>query len=154
MARTLQKQLIRVPAQTFASWCAEVRELAGERWPVVADQAPTLHHAAIGGVLRRRFWRGRNLSSQLAKLATGHNTVYWTAKIQKNAERDQLQTRALETMGWRVLRFWETDVYRQASGIADQSPRQDRALDRRGIGSRIRIRTVFPFAASRVGPID
>jgi DNA mismatch endonuclease Vsr len=29
------------------------------------------------------FWHSRNLSSQLAKLATGHNPVYWTAKIQK-----------------------------------------------------------------------
>jgi hypothetical protein len=42
MARTLQKQLIRVQAQTFADWCAEVRDLAGERWPEVADQCATV----------------------------------------------------------------------------------------------------------------
>jgi hypothetical protein len=49
MARTLQKQLIRVQAQTFADWCAEVRDLAGERWPEVADQAPTLYAVWGGG---------------------------------------------------------------------------------------------------------
>jgi hypothetical protein len=50
MARTLQKQLIRVQPQPFADWCAEVRDLAGERWPKVSDQAPTLY-AVMG---RRR----------------------------------------------------------------------------------------------------
>jgi hypothetical protein len=49
MARTLQKQLIRVQAQTFADWCAEVRDLAGERWPEVADQCATLYAVWGGG---------------------------------------------------------------------------------------------------------
>ena len=66
------------------------------------------------------FWHGRDLNSRLAKLAKGHNPEYWIAKVRKNAERDRLQTLALEAMGWKVLRFWETDVYRQTSGIADQ----------------------------------
>jgi DNA mismatch endonuclease (patch repair protein) len=66
------------------------------------------------------FWHGRDLTGRLARLAKGHNSEYWVAKIRKNAERDRLQTRALEAMGWKVLRFWETDVYQQASSIADQ----------------------------------
>jgi hypothetical protein len=49
MARTLQKQLIRVQAQPFADWCAEVRDLAGERWPEVADQCATLYATWGGG---------------------------------------------------------------------------------------------------------
>ena len=28
--------------KTFSDWCAEVRELAGERWPDFSEQAPTL----------------------------------------------------------------------------------------------------------------
>jgi hypothetical protein len=31
MARNIQKQLIRVQAQTFSKWCLEVRDLAGQR---------------------------------------------------------------------------------------------------------------------------
>ena len=49
MAKTLQKQLIRVQAQTFADWCAEVRDLAGERWPEVSDQCATLYAVWGGG---------------------------------------------------------------------------------------------------------
>ncbi len=49
MARTLQKQLIRGQAQTCADWCAEVRDMAGERWPEVSDQAPTLYAVWGGG---------------------------------------------------------------------------------------------------------
>jgi hypothetical protein len=37
VARTLQKQLIRAQAATFADWCAEAHDLAGERWPEVSD---------------------------------------------------------------------------------------------------------------------
>jgi hypothetical protein len=42
-ANATQKQLIRAHAQTFADWCAEVRDLADERWPEVSDEAPTLY---------------------------------------------------------------------------------------------------------------
>ncbi len=35
------------------------------------------------------------------------NAQYWSPKLQKNAERDRLQTAALESDGWTVLRFWE-----------------------------------------------
>jgi len=35
MARTtLTKHVARRQEQTFADWCVEVRDLAGERWPV------------------------------------------------------------------------------------------------------------------------
>jgi hypothetical protein len=49
MTRALQKQLIRLQSVTFADWCAEVRDLAGERWPEVSDQAPTLYAVWGGG---------------------------------------------------------------------------------------------------------
>ena len=49
MARTLQKHIGRRQDQTFADWCAEIRELAGERWPEFSDQAPTLYAVWGGG---------------------------------------------------------------------------------------------------------
>jgi hypothetical protein len=49
MARNLQTKIIRVQAHTFADWCAEVRELAGERWPEVSDQCATLYAVWGGG---------------------------------------------------------------------------------------------------------
>lgn len=35
--------------QTFADWCVEIRDLAGERWPDFSDQAPTLYAVWGGG---------------------------------------------------------------------------------------------------------
>ena len=49
MARALQKHIIRAQAATFADWCADVRDLAGERWAEVSDQAPTLYAVWGGG---------------------------------------------------------------------------------------------------------
>lgn len=66
------------------------------------------------------FWHGRDLSERLAILARGHNAAYWVAKVQRNVERDQCQTKTLEASGWIVLRFWETDILRHVSDVADQ----------------------------------
>lgn len=92
-----------------------------------------LHHAGLPGrpdivFTKQRivvfcdgdFWHGRDLDRRLAKLAAGHNAVYWLAKVQRNVERDRLQTGALEASGWTVLRFWETDILRRAGYVADQ----------------------------------
>jgi hypothetical protein len=50
MARTtLTKHVARRQEQTFADWCVEVRDLAGERWPDFSDQAPTLYAVWGGG---------------------------------------------------------------------------------------------------------
>jgi DNA mismatch endonuclease (patch repair protein) len=66
------------------------------------------------------FWHGRDIEARLAKLVQGHNAAYWVAKVQRNIERDQRQTHDLEMEGWAVLRFWETDLLREASKIADR----------------------------------
>ena len=65
------------------------------------------------------FWHGRDLEHRLARLAAGHNAPYWVAKIRTNCERDQRRTLELEALCWRVLRFWESDIQRNASQIAE-----------------------------------
>jgi len=65
------------------------------------------------------FWHGRDVDTRLAKLAQGHNAIYWVAKVRRNIERDLSNTRALESSGWVVLRFWETDLLREPSIYAD-----------------------------------
>ncbi|SRR6266705_3436663 len=66
------------------------------------------------------FWHGRHLETRVAKLARGHNPVYWITKVRRNAERDTERTQTLKAMGWVVLRFWETDIRRDVKRIADQ----------------------------------
>jgi DNA mismatch endonuclease, patch repair protein len=69
------------------------------------------------------FWHGRDLERRLERLGRGHNAAYWTAKVQRNFERDRQSTYALNAAGWKVLRFWETDVLRETTKVADQVER-------------------------------
>ena len=64
------------------------------------------------------FWHGRDLSARLAKLAAGHNAPYWVAKIESNVARDRRNDAALRADGWLVLRYWESQVLRDAEEIA------------------------------------
>ena len=60
------------------------------------------------------FWHGKKLSEErLARMSQ-----YWREKIRKNVERDQTNTKTLEMSGWRVLRYDDRDVGRQAEQIA------------------------------------
>jgi DNA mismatch endonuclease, patch repair protein len=66
------------------------------------------------------FWHGRDLDVRLARLAHGHNAAYWIAKVTRNVERDEEQTRILESSGWAVIRLWESDIVRRLSEAADR----------------------------------
>ena len=64
------------------------------------------------------FWHGRDWPALHARLEKRANPGYWIPKIARNIERDAEQTAALENAGWRVLRFWETDVLRDPLAAA------------------------------------
>lgn len=63
------------------------------------------------------FWHGRNWDILSKKLLGGHNSAYWVTKVLSNVQRDLRVNRTLHEMGWRVLRFWETDIKRSPSLI-------------------------------------
>lgn len=56
------------------------------------------------------FWHGRDLRKRVRRLAGGHNAPYWVEKLKANVRRDRKTDRALRKSGWKVLRFWESDV--------------------------------------------
>lgn len=64
------------------------------------------------------FWHGRALGRRLKKLAAGHNAQYWTAKVQRNVDRDRKQSAELRRAGWLVLRYWETDILSDPKNVA------------------------------------
>lgn len=64
------------------------------------------------------FWHGRGLEQRLRKLATGHNASYWIEKIKGNVRRDRRVRRFLRDLGWKVLRFWESDVRANPERVA------------------------------------
>jgi DNA mismatch endonuclease (patch repair protein) len=64
------------------------------------------------------FWHGRDWESRRVRLARGSNADYWLSKIGRNIERDQTCTGLLVSMGWTVVRVWETDVLPNPEQIA------------------------------------
>lgn len=68
------------------------------------------------------FWHARGLVEDGEKafrstLRTARQD-WWVAKLRRNAERDADVSAMLEKEGWRVLRFWESDVQSDVSRIA------------------------------------
>lgn len=64
------------------------------------------------------FWHGRNWEDRRRKLSKGTNAGYWTAKIRRNRQRDRETTARLEADGWRVLRFWESEIDDDVEAVA------------------------------------
>jgi len=56
------------------------------------------------------FWHGKHWRRRKARLARGHNSDYWIAKITRNISRDRARNFKLRASGWTVLRFWESDI--------------------------------------------
>ena len=55
-------------------------------------------------------WRKRKLTSVDDQFVATDNKTYWQAKIRKNRQRDFRNTSALLDLGWKVLRFWGSDL--------------------------------------------
>jgi len=49
------------------------------------------------------FWHGCSEHGRSPRT----NSTYWTAKIELNQNRDQIQTEVLARLGWVVVRIWE-----------------------------------------------
>lgn len=64
------------------------------------------------------FWHGRHWAARRRRLQRGENAAYWTAKIESNRRRDRATNLLLRRAGWRVLRFWETDILRDPAAAA------------------------------------
>jgi len=64
------------------------------------------------------FWHGREWESRQKKLALGHNSAYWLAKIGRNIDRDWQNTQELLDRGWTVLHIWESEILADPEKVA------------------------------------
>lgn len=77
------------------------------------------------------FWHGCPLHYVRPRSRLDH----WTGKLRINVDRDRRQTLELESLGWRVLRVWEHEVYEELSEVVQkirqalESPEPERAPD-------------------------
>lgn len=54
------------------------------------------------------YWHGYDWENRNQRIKS--NRDYWVPKIERNMERDQEVTEALQNEGWLVLRFWEWQI--------------------------------------------
>ena len=57
------------------------------------------------------FWHGRNWEKR--KNDHKSNCEFWHSKIERNIERDKEVNEHLNTLGWKVFRFWETEITKE-----------------------------------------
>jgi len=55
------------------------------------------------------FWHGRR-AKEIKGEAFKKNKEFWVNKLRENRKRDARINRTLRKAGWRVLRFWDTDI--------------------------------------------
>lgn len=59
------------------------------------------------------FWHGRDWDS--AKNAFKSNKEFWLPKIERNIMHDNQVNMALAQSGWKIFRFWDTDIHADAT---------------------------------------
>lgn len=64
-------------------------------------------------------WARRGFDSLEAQFRSA-NRERWVAKLRRNMERDRQVTSQLQSEGWIVLRFWESEVRNDPDAIVDR----------------------------------
>ena len=60
------------------------------------------------------FWHGNPSNFRLPR----SNTRYWEEKIRGNRRRDKRINRMLRARGWKVYRFWQSDLKKESAVVA------------------------------------
>lgn len=64
-------------------------------------------------------WRERGFTSFEEQFSRHRDPERWRSKIQRNMARDDEVNVALTSLGWRVLRVWESDIRRDLGSVVD-----------------------------------
>ena len=61
------------------------------------------------------FWHGKSWETLQKRLSSN----YWLKKIAKNIERDEVVNCSLKKVGWKVFRYWESDILKNVEKITN-----------------------------------
>ncbi len=64
------------------------------------------------------FWHGYDWENKKHEIKSRQE--FWIPKIERNMQRDEEVTAALEQQGWTVLRFWGNEIKKNTKACADQ----------------------------------
>ncbi len=77
-----------------------------KRYPGKPDVVLPKHNTVI--FVNGCFWHRHNGCKYATTPKT--NTDFWMEKFRKNIENDELHTKQLQEMGWRVIIIWECEL--------------------------------------------
>jgi len=60
------------------------------------------------------YWHGHNWEKRKAKIKT--NREFWIAKIERNMQRDREVNQELSELGYKIFRFWESEIKNELEG--------------------------------------
>ena len=66
-------------------------------------------------------WRRRGRDNLAALFPT--RTEWWVDKIERNIRRDREVDQQLQERGWRVIRFWASEIISDTDAVADEVAR-------------------------------
>ncbi len=98
-------------ARPFFSFICNTK-LPGKPDFVIPIRGPPAPCSSIGEFWHGRQWALRKHASLEGQFTQSASRDYWLAKIRRNIARDLTNTAALLDKGWKVARFWESDVTR------------------------------------------
>jgi DNA mismatch endonuclease (patch repair protein) len=88
-----------------ALWIAGVRGWRVHRKNLPGRPDIAISRASLAIFVDGGFWHGRP-----DRYWPGRSGAYWDAKIARNRARDHRVDLELAAAGWKVLRFWDSDV--------------------------------------------
>ena len=65
------------------------------------------------------FFHGKDWEELQARIEHGNNPEFWKKKISGNIEHDKKINAELKALGWRVIRFWGTEIKKNTEGCCD-----------------------------------
>ena len=99
-----------------ALWKAGIRYRKNyKKIPGSPDIAITKHRIAI--FCDGEFWHGKDWLTKKGSIKS--NSEFWTEKIERNMKRDSETDRALNSIGWTVMRFWGADIQKNLSSCVE-----------------------------------
>lgn len=104
-----------------ALWRAGVRYR--KQYPIFGKPDFVLVQRRIAIFCDSEFWHGYRWGTR-RKAEHKTNQRYWFEKIERNRARDQSVNRILRAEGWRVFRFWERQIMRNADACVSAIIRQ------------------------------
>ena len=97
-----------------ALWAANLRYRLHSKLPGRPDVVFSRFRMAV--FVDGCFWHGCREHGVMPKA----NGIFWKKKLTGNIERDIRVNQELRKLGWRVLRVWEHEIERDASGVVSK----------------------------------